>query len=155
MSSTVHIVEYEPRHAEAWCRLNEDWLAEGGFVVETKDRKVLDDPHGAILAPGGRIFMAEQDGVAVGCCALMAMDDGGFEVAKMTVTPAARGQGASRRLLEACQAAASAAGAPRLYLESSSTLKVARALYLDFGFIDLPPRPTPYVRADVFMEKRL
>lgn len=99
--------------------------------------------------------MAERDGEVIACCALMAMADGGFEVAKMTVTPAARGLGLSRRLLEACEAAARAAEAPRLYLETSSTLIPAGRLYRSFGFIDLPPRPTPYARADVFMEKRL
>lgn len=152
---SVAIVPFRSDHAAAWAALNAAWLAEGGFVVEAKDRRVLDDPEGAILRPGGRIFMAEQDGEPVGCCALMAMEDGGFEVAKMTVTPAARGQGVSRRLLEACEAEARAAGAHRLYLESASSLTVAGALYRSFGFIDLPPRPTPYARADVFMEKRL
>lgn len=152
---TIAIVPYRPDHAVAWAALNEAWLAEGGFAVEAKDRKVIDDPQGAILDPGGRIFMAEANGVAIGCCALMAMDDGGYEVAKMTVSPAARGLGLGRRLLEACEAAARAAGAPRLYLETSSTLKPAGALYRSFGFVDLPPRPSPYARADVWMEKRL
>lgn len=154
-ADTVHILPYESGHADAWRSLNEAWLAEGGFEVEAKDRKVMDDPEGAILAPGGRIFIAERDGRAIGCCALMAMADGGFEVAKMTVSPAARGLGLGRRLLEACEAEARAAGAPRLYLETSSTLKPAGALYRRFGFVDLPPRPSPYARADVWMEKRL
>ena len=153
--SDLQIVPFRPDHASAWARLNEAWLAEGGFAVEAKDRKVIDDPRGTILDPGGRIFIAERDGEAIGCCALMAMDDGGFEVAKMTVSPAARGLGLGRRLLEACEAAARAAGAPRLYHETSSTLKPAGALYRSFGFIDLPPRPSPYARADVWMEKRL
>jgi putative acetyltransferase len=153
--SELHIVPFRPDHARAWAALNEAWLAEGGFAVEAKDRKVIDDPQRAILAGGGRIFIAERDGEAIGCCALMAMADGGFEVAKMTVAPAARGFGLGRRLLEACEAAARAAGARRLYLETSSTLKPAGALYRSFGFVDLPPRPSPYVRADVWMEKRL
>ncbi|MBX3476151.1 MAG: GNAT family N-acetyltransferase [Brevundimonas sp.] len=152
---TVRILPYEPRHAAEWARLNEGWLAEGGFEVEAKDRKVIDDPQGAILAGGGRIFIAESDGRAVGCCALMAMADGGFELAKMCVSPAARGLGLGRALLDACEAEARAAGAPRLYLESASSLKAAGALYRSAGFVDLPPRPTPYARADVFMEKRL
>lgn len=152
---TVAIVPFRPDHTIAWARLNEGWLAEGGFAIEAKDRKVLDDPEGAILRLGGRIFMAEQGGEAIGCCALIAMDDGSFEVAKMTVTPPARGQGVSRRLLEACEAEARAAGAHRLYLETSSTLTVAGALYRSFGFVDLPPRPTAYARADVFLEKGL
>jgi putative acetyltransferase len=154
MSSAVTIQSFRSDHAAAWRTLNEAWLAEGGFAVEAKDRKVLDDPQGAVLDPGGRIFMAEQGGGAIGCCALMAMDDGGFEVAKMTVSPSARGQGVSRRLLEACEAAARAAGAPRLYLETSSTLTVAGSLYRRFGFTDLPPRSSPYARCDVWMEKR-
>ncbi len=153
--SPALILPFEPRHAAAWAALNLAWLKEGGFAVEAKDRRVIDDPIGAILAPGGHIFMVQQDGQALGCCALMAMADGGFEVAKMTVTPAARGQGLSRRLLEACEAEARAASAHRLYLESASSLTVARALYRSFGFVDLPPRDTPYARADVFMEKRL
>lgn len=139
----------------AWRSLNEAWLAEGGFAIEAKDRKVLDDPQGQILAQGGRIFFIQRGDDVVGCCALMAMDDGGFEVAKMTIAPTARGQGLSRRLLEVCEAAAREAGAPRLYLETSSTLGPALALYDSFGFVRLPPRETPYVRADVFMEKAL
>ncbi|QBX37770.1 N-acetyltransferase [Brevundimonas sp. S30B] len=155
MTEDARIVAFEPRHAEAWAALNTAWLIEGGFEIEAKDRKVIDDPEGAILAPGGRIFIVELDGEAVGCCALMAMDDGGFEVAKMTVTPSARGRGLSRRLLDACEAEARVLGALRLYLETSSTLTVAGGLYRSYGFAELPPRPTPYARADVFMEKRL
>jgi putative acetyltransferase len=152
--SPVRIVDYQPRHAAAWARLNEAWLAEGGFAIEAKDRRSIDDPEGVFLAPGGRIFIAERDGEALGCCALIRLEDG-FEVSKMTVTPAARGSGLARRLLKACEDAARAAGAARLYLETNSALKPAIALYQSFGFAHLPPRPTPYARADVFMEKRL
>lgn len=151
----LRITPFRPDHAEAWAALNTAWLREGGFEIEAKDHEVIGDPRGSILEPGGHIFMVERDGRAIGCCALMAMDDGGYEVAKMTVTPDARGLGLSRCLLEACEATARAAGAPRLYLETSSTLTVAGRLYRGFGFVDLPPRSTPYARADVFMEKRL
>ncbi|WP_292137254.1 hypothetical protein [Brevundimonas sp.] len=51
--------------------------------------------------------------------------------------------------------AARATKATHLYLETNSALKPAIALYESFGFVHLPPRPTPYARADVFMEKRL
>jgi len=152
--SRVRIVDYRPDHAAAWARLNEAWLEEGGFVIEAKDRRSIDDPDGVFLKTGGRIFIAERDGEAVGCCALIRLEDG-FEVSKMTVAPAVRGQGLARRLLEACETAARAAGAARLYLETNSALTPALALYDSFGFVRLPPRPTSYVRADVFMEKRL
>ena len=151
---SVSIVDFRPDHAAAWARLNTAWLAEGGFPIEAKDRRSIDDPNGVFLADGGRIFIVERDGEAIGCCALIRLDDG-FEVSKMTVTPAARGLGLARQLLQACEAAAREAGAGRLYLETNSALTPAIALYESFGFIHLPARPTPYARADVFMEKQL
>lgn len=150
----MRIVDFRPDHAGAWSALNTAWLVQGGFALEAKDRKALDDPEGTFLANGGRIFIAEQDGQAIGCCALIRMDDG-FEVSKMTVAPAVRGRGLARRLLKACEVAAREAGAARLYLETNSALRPAITLYESFGFVHLPPRQTPYARADVFMEKRL
>jgi putative acetyltransferase len=113
---------------------------------------VLDHPQAKILDPGGCIFMAERDGEAIGCAALIALPDGGFEVAKMTVTAAARGTGLGRMLMQACIDRARARGAPRLYLETNSSLGPALGLYEAMGFVHLPPRETPYARADVWME---
>jgi len=151
---TIEIVDYRPDHAAAWARLNQGWLAEGGFAIEAKDRRSIEDPHGVFLAGGGRIFIVERHGEAVGCCALIRIAEG-FEVSKMTVSPAARGLGLARRLLERCEAVAREAGAAILYLETNSALKPAITLYESHGFVHLPSRPTPYARADVFMEKRL
>lgn len=150
----MEIVDFRPEHGAAFKALNEAWISRH-FVLEAKDREVLDDPAGKILANGGRIFMAlDGAGEAVGCAALIAMADGGFEVAKMTVREDQRGSGLGRRLLQACIDAGAAAGAPRLYLETNSSLAPALALYRAMGFGDLAPTPTPYVRADVFMERR-
>lgn len=151
----IEIVPYRPDHAGCWVSLNEDWILDGGYALEAKDRLVLDDPEGAILSKGGAIFIAEHDGEGVGCCSLMVMPDGGYEVGKMAVAADAQGLGLGRRLLEACEAHAVAGGAPRLYLETNSAQTHAIALYGRFGFVDLPPQPTPYARANVFMEKRL
>ena len=48
-----------------------------------------------------------------------------------------------------------APSAPRLYLETNSSLAPALALYRATGFRDLAPVESPYVRADVFMERSL
>ncbi|MDY6924570.1 MAG: GNAT family N-acetyltransferase [Pseudomonadota bacterium] len=152
---SVTIDPYRPDHAAAWRSLNEGWLIAGGYALEPKDRLVLGDPQGAVLDTGGFIFMAERDGEAVGCCSLMAMADGGYEVGKMAVVEDARGLNLGWRLLEACETAARAAAAPRLYLETNKAQTHAIALYRRFGFVDLPSRPSPYARADVWMEKRL
>lgn len=150
------VVPFRSEHAEAWRLLNEAWILEGGFVIEPKDERVLTNPGGEILDKGGHIFMVESDdGTCVGCCAVLKMEDGGFELAKMTVSPSARGAGLSKLLMQAAEEKARALGATRLYLETNSALAPALKLYEQFGFAYLPVRDTPYARADVFMEKPL
>jgi GNAT superfamily N-acetyltransferase len=152
---TFRIVEFEVRHADAFRALNEAWIGKH-FALEPSDHKVLGDPQGQILAPGGAIFMAlDEEDEPIGTVALIRMEDGGFEVAKMTVSEQARGSGLGRALMEACIAHAQALGAPRLYLETNSALAPARALYASCGFVELPAHETPYARADVFMERVL
>lgn len=148
----MEIVDFEPAHAAAFKALNEAWISKY-FTLEAKDREVLDDPQGKIIAAGGRIFMALQDGRAVGCAALLKMADGGYEVAKMTVSETLRGSGLGRLLMQRCIDAGAELGATRLYLETNSSLGPALGLYRAMGFQDLAPAETAYVRADVFMER--
>jgi ribosomal protein S18 acetylase RimI-like enzyme len=151
----MEIVDYRPDLAGAFKALNEAWITQL-FELEPKDVEVLDDPAGKVIAPGGHIVFVLEAGEAVGCCALMAMPDGGFEVAKMAVADACKGRGLGRVLMAACVERAKAAGAPRLYLETNSALGPALGLYRSFGFHDVePPAPSPYARADVTMELRL
>ena len=148
----MEIVDFEPAHAGAFKALNEAWIAKH-FTLEAKDREVLDDPQGKIIALGGRIFMALKDGQAVGCAALLKMADGGYEVAKMTVSETLRGSGLGRQLMQRCIDAGAELGATRLYLETNSSLGPALGLYRAMGFQDLAPAETAYARADVFMER--
>ena len=151
----MEIVDFEPGHAAAFKALNEAWIGKH-FTIEAKDREVLDDPHGKILAKGGRIFMAlDEAGEAVGCVALIRMADGGYEVAKMTVLETLRGSGLGKQLMQACIDEGVRLGAPRLYLETNSSLGPALGLYRAMGFRDLAPVATEYARADVFMERPL
>lgn len=150
----MQIVDYRPEHADAWRALNEAWISQH-FVLEDADRVVLGDPQAELLDKGGAIFIAIDQGEVVGCCGLKAMADGGFEVVKMTASEASRGLGVGRALMEACIQRARTLGAPRLYLETNSVLAPALGLYRRYGFVELPAQPTPYARADVFMELRL
>ena len=148
----MEIVVFEAAHAAAFQALNEAWIGKY-FTLEAKDREVLGDPQGQIIAKGGHIFMALNDGEAVGCVALLRMADGGYEVAKMTVSEPLRGSGLGRRLMQRCIDAGGDLGATRLYLETNSGLAPALGLYRAMGFRDLAPTQTAYVRADVFMER--
>jgi putative acetyltransferase len=150
----MEIVEFAPEHAAAFRALNEAWITRF-FAIEPKDREVLGDPQGQIVAKGGRIFMALKDGEPVGCVALIRMEDGGYEVAKMTVAERLRGSGLGRLLMQRCIEAGAEAGAPRLYLETNSSLGPALSLYRSMGFIDAPRADySDYARGDTWMERR-
>src|SRR5260370_17564412 len=113
---------------EVACRkLNEEWIIRH-FTLEHKDEISLADPQGTILDRGGRIFLAVRDGQPVGCCALLAMVPGEFEVAKMAVTESSQRAGIGRQLLERELADARASGAGRLYLETNPELGTAHQL---------------------------
>ena len=149
----MEIVEFCPEHAAAFKALNVAWIAKY-FAIEPKDLEVLDDPQGKIIARGGRIFMAFKDAKPVGCVALIRMADGGYEVAKMTVVETLRGSGLGRILMQRCIDAGAEAGAPRLYLETNSSLAPALGLYRAMGFKDVAePQPSDYARGDVWMER--
>jgi N-acetylglutamate synthase-like GNAT family acetyltransferase len=142
----------------AFRTLNEEWI-ERYFTLETKDREILDDPENAILRKGGHIFEVHAENSAqsqvVGCVALIPMGDGIFELSKMAVSPAMRGRGIGRKLLEHTIAQARALGARGLFLGSNSILKDAIHLYESLGFRHVPPENLPemhYARANVFME---
>jgi putative acetyltransferase len=149
----MEIVEFEPGHAEAFRILNEAWISKH-FAIEAKDREVLGDPQGKIVKAGGRIFMALHEGEAVGCVALIRMEDGGYEVAKMTVSETLRGSGLGRLLMQRCIDAGAEDGVHRLYLETNSSLAPALGLYRAMGFTDVGPPPrNDYVRGDTWMER--
>ncbi len=142
---------------QAFRTLNEAWI-EKYFRLEEKDRETLGDPERHILRKGGHIVMAERGGRPVGCCALIALGDNRFEVAKMTVAEAERGHGVGRQLLEYVVEYARERSAGRLYLETNSKLQSAIRIYEAVGFRYLPAdrvTPSPYARANVYMEMAL
>jgi GNAT superfamily N-acetyltransferase len=151
VSGAVAIRLFQPGDEAAFHDINIAWI-ERFFVVEKKDRDTLEHPREAILDKGGAILMAVDGETAIGCVALIAMDEGGFELAKMGVSLDAQGKGAGRRLIQAAIAHARSCGARRLYLETNSALKPALKLYADAGFQHVKGPPSPYARADVQME---
>jgi N-acetylglutamate synthase-like GNAT family acetyltransferase len=143
--------------AGAFRQLNEQWITRY-FRLEEHDRIVLEDPENTILSSGGQIIMATAGDERVGCCALIPVRPGVFELAKMAVSENLRGQGIGRRLLAYTIAQARAMGAHTLELGSNSKLANAVHLYESFGFRHIPPerlKPSPYARANVFMELHL
>ncbi|HTH52877.1 MAG TPA: GNAT family N-acetyltransferase [Edaphobacter sp.] len=152
-ASGIQLRPFQPGDAEAFRTLNEAWISKY-FGLEEHDREMLGDPEGYILAQGGHIFFAIAEGRPVGCCALIPMESNVFEVAKMAVDETCQNRGIGRRVLAYTVQQGRALGASSLYLETNSRLSNAIHLYESLGFRHLPPKPSPYVRANVFMELR-
>lgn len=154
MTAGVVIRSFEPGDETAFHDINVEWISRY-FVLEPKDRETLLNSRAAILDRGGAILIALVDGEAMGTAALIPMKDGGVELAKMGVRPAAQGRGLGRRIIAAAVGMARERGAHRVYLETNSGLGPALKLYRDAGFVDVVGDPSPYARADVQMELRL
>ena len=149
----VRIEGFAPRWREEFAMLNLEWL-QRWFVVEPFDREVLGNPERYILADGGHIlFAVDARDRALGTVALMHHGGGIYELTKMAVAPDARGRGIGRLLMEAALALYRTLDARELFLESSSKLGPALALYESVGFRHHPaPRAgSHYARADVHM----
>ncbi|MDO6433894.1 GNAT family N-acetyltransferase [Flavitalea sp. BT771] len=150
-SQDVQMVDFEPRYAQAFRQLNEEWITTW-FKMEEEDYHALDHPQEHILDGGGHIYIALYKGEPVGACAIIKMNDGGFELAKMGVSPKAKGKGIGWLLGRACLEKARELGAHRVYLESNTRLKPAISLYHKLGFRKIAGPPSPYERCDIQME---
>lgn len=106
--------------------------------------------------PGILFWTVRVEGVLAGCGALKEESDGSGEIKSMFIRPAWRGQGLSRKILEAMEIKARDTGLVRLNLETGSNSLAARALYESLGYSYCAPFGE--YRADplsVFMTKNL
>lgn len=152
-ANDVSIVAFDPRWREDFAALNIEWL-QRWFVVEPFDHEVLNDPERFILADGGHVLFAiDTERQALGTVALRHDGHGVFELTKMAVAPMARGRGIGRSLMGAALELFRQVHGRELFLESSSKLAPALALYASVGFRHHPaPRAgSHYARADVHM----
>ncbi len=110
------------------------------------------DPE-ELVPPSGWLLVARLDGAAVGCGALKVQGGGHGEIKRMWVAPSARGLGIARRLLEALESHAIAAGVDVLRLDTNRHLTEARQLYARHGYVEIAPyNGNPY--AHHWFEKR-
>ena len=153
----MEIRPFEPGYAAAFKSLNKAWI-EHYFEMEEADLRVLDDPAGEIIDPGGEVLFAvsKKHDRVIGTCALIRLDDDSAELAKMAVSEEARGMQVGLLLGEAVVRLAREKGFRLLILESNRQLTPAISLYRKLGFVENPfPHPSDYTRADIFMELAL
>ena len=147
--------KYTPEDAAIFKALNIEWL-ETYFEVEAIDERVLSHPTSEILAPGGYIFMVEEDGEVVGTFAYIKKGEGIFEFSKMAVKPALRGRGIGNKMMQFAIRFAEQHHWQKILLYSNTILENSIHLYRKYGFIEVPLEPNGlYSRGNIKMEIEL
>jgi N-acetylglutamate synthase-like GNAT family acetyltransferase len=150
----MKIISYQSAHQKDFERLNKAWVSKY-FKLEPLDEKYLSRPEEHILKKGGRILLAEHGGKIIGTVALVFIEEGVYELAKMTVDEAFRGMGAGKLLCRAAIEEAQKLKAEKLVLFTNSRLETAISIYHKSGFTTVPLQNQQYDRADVKMELQL
>ena len=152
---TPRIVPYKPSLAQVFKTLNLAWL-ERYFYVEQKDKEILDKCNSYIIEKGGHIFFALLNDHAVGCFALMKLEEEIYELGKMAVDPLHQGKEIGQVMMRFAIEFAQKRKWKKIVLYSHTKLEPALHIYRKFGFqkIELEPE-SPYLRSNIKMELNL
>lgn len=99
-----------------------------------------DDLSTLFSHPGSVLWVAERDGIAVGCCGVYpteGLERHCVELVKFYLASEARGLGMGRQLMELCIRSAKELGYRELYLESTPEFSKAVRIYEKLGFREL------------------
>ena len=148
------VVTFNNRYQSAFRELNLEWIQKY-FKIEKKDLEQVDNPQ-ECLNGGGEIFFVLEGDLAVGTCAMYSMGPRHYELAKMAVNPAYRGQGLGDLLMQAAEKWAFQKGCDEIHILSNTILEPAIALYKKHGYetIHLGTHPD-YERCNIEMRKFL
>jgi len=148
----VEIISYKPNLKRYFKSLNYEWLKKW-FTVEKLDEKILSDPNGEIIKPGGHVFFALIEGKVIGTAAIIRHDKNIYELTKMAVTPKAQGRKAGMKLALAVIEWVKKRMAKTLILHTGLKLTAATNLYKSLGFeqVDGIDIPLPHFRRKTIM----
>jgi N-acetylglutamate synthase-like GNAT family acetyltransferase len=94
-------------------------------------------------------WIAERDGLRVGCVFCVTVDEQTAQLRILLVDPAARGYGAGASLVDECLSFARGAGYKRMKLWTNHPLAAARHIYLSRGFRLVEEEPHRSFGADL------
>tara|TARA_R110002074_G_scaffold61561_5_gene148775 strand:+ start:16269 stop:16727 length:459 start_codon:yes stop_codon:yes gene_type:complete len=146
------IVPYESKYTQNFKELNLAWITEY-FIVEEKDRELLNNCESSIIDKGGYIFIGLWDNEPVGCFSLLKISEVNFELGKMAVSKSHQGLKIGQDLLVFAINFARSKNWNTLLLYSSTKLDTALHIYKKFGFKEVTlENNNIYLRSDIKME---
>ena len=147
----MEIIPYTEEYQKYFTKLNVLWV-EKYFEMEPQDVEVLYHPKENIIDKGGHIYFAKEGNAIAGTFALIPVSNDVYELSKMTVDEAFRGQKVAHKMLEFCLEEAKRLGASKIILYSNTILGPAIHLYKKFGFREVPLENSEFKRSDIKME---
>ena len=150
----VHIIEFRDELACHFKNLNIAWL-EKYFYVEPIDEEMLSNPKEYIIDKGGYIFFAEVNNEIAGTFALIKVQEGVYELAKMAVDEKFQGHKIGNKMMKFAIEKAKHLSATKLILYSNTMLGPAIHLYRKFGFLEEPMENSEYRRSNIKMMKNI
>lgn len=156
LTAAAAVIELEPSSsADARYCLGEYYreLAER-FDAGFDAAKALSVEEDEVKPPKGAFLVIRANGTPIGCGAFKPMSTDAAYIKRMWIAQSARGLGLGRRLLEALETRARAAGYSIARLETNKSLKEAQRMYKACGYREVSPfNDEPY--AHHWFEKRL
>ena len=119
-----------------------------GFPPEQGEYRPTYPTAQQFTPPAGVFLVVEEGGEVIGCGGVRRIQrrpdtyEVRFEVKHLWLSPAARGRGAGRRLLEELERRAIEYGAEELVLDTNASLEAAGGLYRSSGFTTIEPYNT-------------
>ena len=115
-----------------------------------EDGTLVRRPRPLLEADLPHFLVVERDGGLIGCCALLPLQDGGAELAALTVHPAYRKGGRAEQLLHRAEAEAAAQGRTQLFTLTTT----AEHWFLRHGFARVQVGKLPAERANLYNYSR-
>lgn len=155
MTDTIDIRRNDPSALPRFAALNAEWIEDLHYLEES-DKLMVAQPE-IYTQNGNHVFSLHIDGAVAGACALKLHSDGRYELTKMAVDSAYRGNGVGQHLMTAVEAyAKDALKLDYLFLLSNTRNAAALRLYARNGWAVNHEGPHPvYARANIGMEKHL
>ena len=140
MKTDVHITRaVSDQDIEAVRALFLEYAESLGFSLcfQGFDQELASLP-GKYALPAGCLWLAKASAKPLGVVGLRPLADGYCEMKRLYLRPEARGLGLGRQLVEATLEHARRIGYQAMRLDTIKSMSVARALYQEYGFTEIP-----------------